>query len=73
MTTKSRSIETHVFKSPHINEAFKIEVDQDEVSMLWVRDSDSMGYRTKCLLADIPKSEVILLLKEMIDKLEGGE
>ena len=71
MTTKSRSIETHVFKSPHADEYFKIEVDQDEASMLWIRKDTGGGYVVKCLLAEVPKSEVILLLKEMIEKLEG--
>ena len=69
----TREIQKHVFKSPHTDESFKIEIDQEEASMLWVRKNTKGDYVVKCLLADVPKSEVILLLKEMIEKLEGGE
>ena len=70
----TREIQRHAFKSPHTGEAFKVEVDQDEVSLFWERDrGPGVIGNSKCLLADVPKSEVILLLKEMIEKLEGGE
>jgi len=70
MATKTRERKHYKFLSPHAGEQFNIDIDKDnDASMFYVDSKNSVS----CLLADVPKSEVILLLKEMIEKLEGGE
>jgi len=73
MATKSR---LHVIKSPHDGEQFNLEIKNGEVNLFWKRKDTvtvSGKLEIRAIFADAPKSEVILLLKEMIEKLEGGE
>ena len=73
MATKLTEIKRYIFKTPHHGQSFNMDIDGDDVDLFWVRDTEDTGRRVKCILADVPRSEVILLLKEMIEKLEGGE
>jgi len=66
MATKTK--ESYELNSPHEGERFDIDINSDnEASLFYVNDN----LTSTCLLADVPKSEVVLLLKEMIGKLEG--
>ena len=73
MATKTKKIKNFTFQSPDIGERFDMEIDGDEVTLFWVTWLDASTPRFKAIFAETPKSEVILLLKGMIEKLEGGE